>query len=311
MGQTADFRFFGPGLGFDTSSKARLDVDPVTQASRIPGVFAGGDLATGPRSAVDAFAAGRRAALAIHAYLQGQSLPADLPPPGSRPTKLVVDTAHVSPAPRQAMSRARPDRAPGATCRRSGAGFQPGRSPGGSGPVPGLHLLPVRQRTALICSTMSQASTQPPRTWCKSWRIGARPNRTHSLFLPYLWAVPDGLPQGPRPRPGLSGGPGAPAAQGKGPLPPHKGVQNYVRWGTHPTFALSRPDPATGKARRVFFPGCSLSGHSPHLVKAAYAYLRERLPDTGIVLNCCGAPSQLLGERKVLEEVTGGVAARW
>ena len=32
-------------------------------------------------------------------------------------------------------------------------------------------------------------------------------------------------------------------------------------------------------------------------------------PDTGIILNCCGAPSQLLGERQVLEQVAGGVAA--
>jgi Fe-S oxidoreductase len=97
-------------------------------------------------------------------------------------------------------------------------------------------------------------------------------------------------------------------AAGKAPLPQHKGVQNYVRWGSHPTFALGRPDPATGRARRVFFPGCSLPGHNPHLVKAAYAHLRERLPDTGLLLNCCGAPSQLLGERQVLEQVAGGVA---
>ena len=65
-------------------------------------------------------------------------------------------------------------------------------------------------------------------------------------------------------------------AGGQGPLPPHQGIRNYVRWGTSPTFALSRPDPDTGKARRVFFPGCSLPGYSPHLVRAAYAYLRGK-----------------------------------
>ena len=66
VGQTADFSFFGPGLAFDTATIFRLEADPVTLATRIPGVFAGGDLVTGPRSAVEAFAAGRRAALAIH-----------------------------------------------------------------------------------------------------------------------------------------------------------------------------------------------------------------------------------------------------
>ncbi|MFI5332340.1 MAG: FAD-dependent oxidoreductase, partial [Desulfobaccales bacterium] len=80
VGQTADFRFFGPGLGFDTSSKAKLDTDPVCLATPIPGVFAGGDLTTGPGTAVAAFAAGRRAALAIEAYLQGRELPEILPP---------------------------------------------------------------------------------------------------------------------------------------------------------------------------------------------------------------------------------------
>jgi len=38
------------------------------------GVFAGGDVATGPNTVVDAIAAGRRAADVIHRYLQGQSL---------------------------------------------------------------------------------------------------------------------------------------------------------------------------------------------------------------------------------------------
>ncbi|MDP1761865.1 MAG: (Fe-S)-binding protein, partial [Deltaproteobacteria bacterium] len=97
-------------------------------------------------------------------------------------------------------------------------------------------------------------------------------------------------------------------ARGKGPLPPHQGIQNYVKWGSSPTFALSRPDPATGKAARVFFPGCSLAGHATTVVKAAYAHLRRRLPDTGIMLNCCGAPSYFMGETDVMLRIIGNVA---
>ena len=110
VGQTADFRFFGPGLGFDTSSKAKLDADPVCLATPIPGVFAGGDLATGPGTAVAAFAAGRRAALAIDAYLEGRELPEILPPLTSRTTGLVVDTTGVAPVPRQEMPELDPQR---------------------------------------------------------------------------------------------------------------------------------------------------------------------------------------------------------
>ena len=50
VGQTADFSFFGPGLAFDTATIFRLEADPVTLATQIPGVFAGGDLVTGPET---------------------------------------------------------------------------------------------------------------------------------------------------------------------------------------------------------------------------------------------------------------------
>jgi Fe-S oxidoreductase len=88
-------------------------------------------------------------------------------------------------------------------------------------------------------------------------------------------------------------------------------VQNYVKWGTHPLFTLTRPDPATGQAKQVFFPGCSLPGYFPHLVRAAYGYLRERLPHTGIILNCCGAPSMMLGEEEIQVQVAAKVAAEF
>jgi NADPH-dependent glutamate synthase beta subunit-like oxidoreductase len=68
IGQTADFNFFGPGLAFDTAATHRLEADPVTLATKIPGVFAGGDLVTGPATAVAAFAAGRRAAPGQHSF---------------------------------------------------------------------------------------------------------------------------------------------------------------------------------------------------------------------------------------------------
>jgi NADH-quinone oxidoreductase subunit F len=46
-------------------------VDPATMATTRPGVFAGGDVVTGPSSVVDAIAAGKAAAEAIDNYLEG------------------------------------------------------------------------------------------------------------------------------------------------------------------------------------------------------------------------------------------------
>jgi len=45
---------------------------PTTMATRIPGVYAGGDCASGPRTVIQAVAAGRRAAEAMYEYLLGE-----------------------------------------------------------------------------------------------------------------------------------------------------------------------------------------------------------------------------------------------
>ncbi len=48
--------------------------------------------------------------------------------------------------------------------------------------------------------------------------------------------------------------------------------------------------------KTVFFPGCSLPAYSPELVIKSYQYLREVIPGTGIVLNCCGKPCNDMGD---------------
>ena len=66
--------------GIDAGSKLRLGkrgtvlVDPATYQTDEPDVFAGGDLVTGPKFAIDAIAAGKEAAVSIHRYVHpGQS----------------------------------------------------------------------------------------------------------------------------------------------------------------------------------------------------------------------------------------------
>jgi heterodisulfide reductase subunit A len=51
-----------------------LQTDPLTLETKIPGVFAGGDIATGPASIIEAVGAGKRAAVSINLYLSGQDL---------------------------------------------------------------------------------------------------------------------------------------------------------------------------------------------------------------------------------------------
>lgn len=56
-----------------------------TQETTVAGVFAGGDVTTGPASVIKAFAAGRRAAIAISAYLQADKEDSKIPEPNLVP----------------------------------------------------------------------------------------------------------------------------------------------------------------------------------------------------------------------------------
>ena len=60
--------------GLDLTAWSTVNVDPDTLATSIPGVFAGGDVVTGPNTVVDAIAAGKKAALMIERYLCGKEL---------------------------------------------------------------------------------------------------------------------------------------------------------------------------------------------------------------------------------------------
>lgn len=60
----------------------------------------------------------------------------------------------------------------------------------------------------------------------------------------------------------------------------------------------------------VFFPGCSLSLNSPHLVKSTFSFLQEKIPGIGILTGCCGAPTHLIGEQKVSEEIYQDIVQR-
>lgn len=71
IGQTADLSFIQPHHGIDFSPRGTITVNNASLATSAEDVFAGGDLAFGPRIAIAAVADGRRAAHSIEAYLAG------------------------------------------------------------------------------------------------------------------------------------------------------------------------------------------------------------------------------------------------
>lgn len=75
VGQTYDYGNLFAGEEVKLSARGTIEVNPVTLQSSKADIFAGGDVATGPRLAIDAIAAGKEAAVSLHRYVQkGQSL---------------------------------------------------------------------------------------------------------------------------------------------------------------------------------------------------------------------------------------------
>ena len=67
VGQVADVGFLGQGAGVELTRQRGVAVDRATLRTSHPRIWAGGDLAFGPRNLIDAIADGQRAAASIHA----------------------------------------------------------------------------------------------------------------------------------------------------------------------------------------------------------------------------------------------------
>jgi NADPH-dependent glutamate synthase beta subunit-like oxidoreductase len=75
VGQTYDYGNLFAGESVELTNRKTIKVDPITLQTTVDDIFAGGDVASGPRLAIDAIAAGKEAAISIHRFVQhGQSL---------------------------------------------------------------------------------------------------------------------------------------------------------------------------------------------------------------------------------------------
>jgi formate dehydrogenase beta subunit len=73
IGQTSDLSFVDDGAPLSVE-RDLIVINPETQETDMAGLFAGGDVAKGPGSVIDAIASGRRAARAIDKYLGGDGV---------------------------------------------------------------------------------------------------------------------------------------------------------------------------------------------------------------------------------------------
>lgn len=74
IGQASDLASLNKESGIKSTALETIEVDSQTLQTALPGVFAGGDVVTGPSSVVDAVAAGKTAAESIDRFIQGRGL---------------------------------------------------------------------------------------------------------------------------------------------------------------------------------------------------------------------------------------------
>ena len=86
------------------------------------------------------------------------------------------------------------------------------------------------------------------------------------------------------------------------PLPGNvKYVKNAQKFTTGDDMYLFKPAPS-GTTKRLYFPGCGLTGYSPEMALAGWKWLNENEPDCGLLFTCCDAPSLVSGDRAHYEE---------
>jgi indolepyruvate ferredoxin oxidoreductase, alpha subunit len=80
-----------------------IKTEALTLATNLPGIFAGGDAVSGPATAIEALAAGRKAAVSIHRFLNGETLTDKREGEGTQVSPLQVETEGFTPQKRAAM----------------------------------------------------------------------------------------------------------------------------------------------------------------------------------------------------------------
>jgi NADH-quinone oxidoreductase subunit F len=80
IGQKPNLDFLSGNSGFKVSKWNTLDVNPETTETNVEGIFAGGDVVTGPSTVLAAMKSGKIAAESIHKYLRGESLEREYQP---------------------------------------------------------------------------------------------------------------------------------------------------------------------------------------------------------------------------------------
>ena len=119
IGQAADLGFIPKESGIAINKWNTFDVDPVSFATGVPGVFAGGDVVTGPQTVVKAVFAGKEAAVSIDRFLKGEEVAAGRAKDWTKDLADKADVSKVAKVPRVSYPLLDPEERKGGLDRKS------------------------------------------------------------------------------------------------------------------------------------------------------------------------------------------------
>jgi len=303
IGQAPDTSFITEDSAIKCSRHGHIIADETTLATSTPGVFAGGDGVYGPKTVIEALAAGKKAATSIDRYLRGEDLSVGRQGEGSQQSRLKVNLE----------GRVRKDRV-------SMSALPVEQRKGNFREVElGLTQEQARQEAerCLYCECklcvkdceFLKQYCQTPKELAQKFKEGyfrEQPVVPYSCNLCELCGklCPEELQSGDM----CMAIRELMVKEGIGPLPPHQFVLRDQDYTTSDAFTLTKSG-GMEQTEWAFSPGCHLSGSSPELVMKAYNYLQQKLPGTGIILRCCGAPTRCLGDHAKFENLAQDIAA--
>lgn len=303
IGQVPDSSSLVKGSRLKVSDRSHLEVDPVTLRTNLENVFAGGDAVTGPRSVVEALAMGREAAISIDRFVRGENLSVDRDQEDfyKNPLEMEIPSGlqklDRTPAPMLPVEERK------GNFKELELGFPEDIAVKEAQRCLSCECLACKKS----CEFLSHHDMNP-----REFAEKLMQDYSAKLTVPFSCNIcklcgkmcPEGLDTGKLCHEIRKKA----VNDGLAPLPQHKSVHSHQKWGTSWIFKLDMADPQNKKeTSRVFFPGCNLPSYSPDLVVKTYNYLRDKLPGTGIILNCCGSPTYLIGEMARFQQILDGI----
>ncbi len=291
-----DVVYLAIGAGSETfdlalNEQGRIQVDPVTFATRQDGIFAGGSLlrSAAEHSPIQSISDGRRAAISMDRYLQKVSLTASRINEGAYATRLYTDTQGIAP-----LAAVRMDN-PAEGYTRAEAIQEAQRC-----------LQCECMECVKVCEYLQHYGRYPRKyvreiynnlSIVKGERKSNQFINSCSLCGLCGEVCPTDLNMAEVNKHARQ----VMVAQKRMPPSAHDFALRDMQFSNGDRFALARNRPGAAKSDYVFFPGCQLAGSSPEYVERVYGYLQDKLGDVGLMLRCCGAPAEWAGRTDLVQ----------